>query len=141
MFLWVCGGCLGDCFECLSMGHHGPLWASVAFCGQSPKLPTHPHKKHTEASHKLPTTRLHPEKGTNKKQIHTIKQATETMHKLLRPCSHGPLWASMAPYGPLWASLDLLGLIWPSPAFSWLIWVSMGLLGPLWPSLANLPSY
>ncbi len=41
-FLWVCVGCLGDCFECLSMGLHGPLSVSVAYSGHSPKLPAHP---------------------------------------------------------------------------------------------------
>ena len=49
------------------MGLYGPLWASLAVSGQSPKLPTHTHKKHTETFHKLPTTRVHPEKGTIKK--------------------------------------------------------------------------
>ena len=46
------------------MGLYGPIWASLAVSGQSPKLPTHTHKKHTDTFHKLPTTRVHPEKGT-----------------------------------------------------------------------------
>ena len=68
-----------------SMGLYGPPWASLAVSGQSPKQPTHTHKTHTETFHKLPTTRLHPEKETIKTQTQTIKQATETCHKLLLP--------------------------------------------------------
>ena len=54
------------------LGFSGPLLASLAFSGQSPKQPTHTHNKHTETFHKLPTTRLHPEKGTIKKQTQTL---------------------------------------------------------------------
>ena len=136
--LWVCVGCLGDCFECLSMGLHGPLSVSVAYSGHSPKLQAHPHKhipihstsyrrldyipkrvsqatgtphkKHTDTFHKLPTTRLHPEQGTIKKQAQTIKQATETLHKHLRPCS---VCRSLGFHGPPCASLGLRSFLWP----------------------------
>ena len=43
---------------------------------------THPYKKHTDAFHRLPTIRQHPEKETIKKQSQTITQATETFAKL-----------------------------------------------------------
>ena len=121
------------------MSFYEPHWSSLVASGQSPKLPTHPHKKHTEPSHKLPATRLHPEKGTIKNQTQTIKQATEPLHKHLIPCSvcrslgfSGPPCAylgipGLPPLLPLsfegviWSSLGPSGHIWPSPAFSWLI--------------------
>jgi len=85
----------------------GPLWAS--FClYHSPKPPTHPHKKHTDTFHKLPTTRLHPETGTIKKQTQTIEQATETLHKHLRPCY---ICRSLGFHDPPLASLGLSGYI------------------------------
>ena len=107
----------------LLLGFSGPLFASLAFSGQSPKQPTHTHKKHTETFHKLPTTRLHPERETIKKQTQTMKQATETFHNLLFPRSPCP---SLVLLGPLWASLGLSGLIRLSPAFSGLLRASLG---------------
>ena len=92
------------------LGFSGPLLASLAFSGQSPKQPTHTHNKHTETFHKLPTTRLHPERETIKKQTQTMKQATETFHNLLVPRSPCP---SLAFFGPPWASLGLSSLLWP----------------------------
>ena len=93
----------------------GPLWASLGlYCCLWPfsqATATHTHKNHTDTFHKLPTTRLHPEKGTIKKQTHTIKQATETMHKHLRPCS---VCRSLGFYGPPWASLGLSSFLWPT---------------------------
>ena len=60
--------------------------------GQAPEATsqatdTHPKQTHTETFHKLPTTRLHPERETLKPQTQTVKQATETCHKLLLPCT------------------------------------------------------
>ena len=46
-----------------------------------------PITKHAETTHKLPTTRLHPERETLKNQTQTVKQTTETCHKLLLPCT------------------------------------------------------
>ena len=54
------------CSPLFSLSFSGLLFASLAFSGQSPKQPTHTHKKHTETFHKLPTTRLHPERKTIK---------------------------------------------------------------------------
>ena len=107
--LWVCGGCLRDwsiaCGMCryvfvmgvwrllgglLRMLTHGPTWASLG------------------ASHRLPTTRLHPEKGTIKKQTQTSTQTTETMHKQFLLCS---VCRSLGVYGRLLASLGLSGHI------------------------------
>ena len=90
------------------MSLYGPHWASMVASGQSPKLPAHPHKKQADTLHKLPTTRLHPEKGTIKKQTQTIKQATEALHKHLRPCY---ICRSMGFHDPPLAYLGLSGYI------------------------------
>ena len=152
--LWVCVGCLGDCFECLSMGLHGPLSVSVAYSGHSPKLQAHPHKhipihstsyrrldyipkrvsqatgtphkKHTDTFHKLPTTRLHPEKGT-------IKNKPRPLNELPTHCTS---FSALAPVVFPWVSLVFPGPLWEYLAFSSLLLAYMGLYGPLWASLA-----
>ena len=119
-----------------------------------------PHKKHTEPSHKLPTTRLHPENGTIKNQTQTIKQATEPLHKHLIPCSvcrclgltqtiaqttetlHNHLLPcsvcrSLGFSGPPWAYLGIPDLPPLLPlSFHVVLWSSLGLSGHIWPSPA-----